>query len=176
MRKLRVLLVALSLLLPLLVVNAALAQDGDDDDDGDGDRMHPVVKVLAHYFDEDEEDIEGYHDDGIGFGVLVKLYAMAAENDEDPEDLIEAYLDGTTLRELYDEYGKPALRGVGHVRRLPVDPDDGDDEPPAFLPPGRGGTPPGHGGMPPGQAKKWADPPGGGNHIVPLPIVPRDDD
>lgn len=170
MRKFRVLMLALSLLLPLLIVSVALAQDEDNDDDGDA--AHPIVKMLAYYFDEEEDTLEDYHDEGIGFGVLVKLYAIAAENDDvDADELVEAYLDGMTLREMYEEYGKPAVRGVGHVRWLPVDPDDEDA--PSFLPPGQGGTPPGLGGMPPGQAKKWADPwRGGRGPIIPLPTPP----
>ena len=71
-----------------------------------------------------------YHSQGIGFGVLVKLFAMSQELEEaclsglDPdacevtlEDLIQAFEAGTGLGELFELYGKPELLGVGHVRK-----------------------------------------------------------
>jgi hypothetical protein len=80
------------------------------------------------------EQIAAYHEQGVGFGVLVKLYAMAeasaaacaaapaAENSEPArctavtvEELVQAHQSGTGLGELFKTYGKPALLGVGHV-------------------------------------------------------------
>lgn len=97
-------------------------------------------------------EIAAYHDSGIGFGVLVKLYAIsmasqeACESEpggeeepvEDPEaetpeetcgvsveQLVEEFEGGAGIGELFKTYGKPDLLGVGHVRKLL----SGGDEP-----------------------------------------------
>jgi hypothetical protein len=75
------------------------------------------------------DEIAAYHEDGLGFGVLVKLYAMAAASQEacddeestDPcgvtvEELVEAFQSGTGMGDLFKEYVRPSVRGVGHVR------------------------------------------------------------
>jgi hypothetical protein len=98
------------------------------------------------------EEIAMYHEEGVGFGVLVKLYAMAEASKEgcapqvDPEatpeapadgtpaadgttdvveptctvvtvaDLVTEFQGGTGMGQLFKEYGKPALLGVGHVK------------------------------------------------------------
>lgn len=88
------------------------------------------------------EEIAGYHEAGMGFGQLVKIYAMvqaseeacaaedgdeapAAESTEDVEtcsplvvdDLVTAVQSGTGMGSLFKEYGKPAMLGVGHVKQ-----------------------------------------------------------
>jgi hypothetical protein len=97
------------------------------------------------------EEIAMYHEEGLGFGVLVKLYAMAEASKEgcapqtDPEatpdpnatpegdgttaaaeptctvvtvaDLVTQFQNGTGMGQLFKEYGKPALLGVGQVRK-----------------------------------------------------------
>jgi hypothetical protein len=93
------------------------------------------------------EEIARYHAEGMGFGVLVKLYAMAqasqeacaptadseivaaAEEGEEGlpetdactavtvEELVSAFKDGSGMGQLFKEYGKPALLGVGHVKK-----------------------------------------------------------
>jgi hypothetical protein len=85
------------------------------------------------------EQIAMYHDEGVGFGVLVKLYAMAEDAVKacadlqapgvvvDPtlpaceavtvEQLVIELQSGTGMGELFKTYGKPALLGVGHVRK-----------------------------------------------------------
>ncbi len=88
------------------------------------------------------DQIAYYHDQGIGFGVLVKLYAMAEHFDyecrtgNNPEaceisieDLIQSFQEGTGLGEMFKVYGKPELLGVGHVRKAMDDyPDMTDAE------------------------------------------------
>lgn len=140
---------------------------------------HPVVQLLAKYFDRvkeweteteatpeadgeetpdpsatpgTEEDlgeeveeempigdqIAQYHEEGMGFGVLVKLYAMAEAYEENcaalepevdaetgetlacgftAEELVEEFKGGTGMGQLFEEHGKPSLLGVGHVRK-----------------------------------------------------------
>jgi hypothetical protein len=87
------------------------------------------------------EQIAQYHEDGMGFGVLVKLYAIAEASAEEcaalddsgddeaaadeaeectvvtVDELVEAVQGGTGMGQLFKEYGKPALLGVGHVRK-----------------------------------------------------------
>jgi hypothetical protein len=83
------------------------------------------------------DQIAYYHDQGIGFGVLVKLYAMAEHfdyecrtgNNPDAceislEDLIQSFQEGTGLGEMFKVYGKPELLGVGHVRKAMNDHED----------------------------------------------------
>ena len=85
------------------------------------------------------EEIAQYHAEGMGFGVLVKIYAMAeaaqeaydlaaeeaAENGTEaetctavtPAELVDQFQSGTGMGQLFKEYGKPALLGVGHVKK-----------------------------------------------------------
>jgi hypothetical protein len=73
------------------------------------------------------DEIAAYHDDGLGFGVIVKLYAMAAQAeaacaefeelcDVTVAGLVSDFESGVGIGELFKLYGKPALLGVGHVR------------------------------------------------------------
>jgi hypothetical protein len=86
----------------------------------DGDDGPVVVDASAK--------IVALHEDGMGFGVIVKLYAIAAASQEDCDDgddetcvnvdeLVVALQSGTGLGQLFKEHGKPALSGVGHVRK-----------------------------------------------------------
>ena len=134
------------------------------------------------------DEIAAYHDDGLGFGVLVKLYAMAAALEdtcadaEEPcgatvDELVAAFQSGMGLGDLMEEYGKPTILGIGHVKGKggrpdhagPKDredhPDDEDDD----------GLQPEHAGpkdkpTPPGQAKEKNGPPG---HAGPKPKKPK---
>jgi hypothetical protein len=128
------------------------------------------------------DEIAAYHEDGLGFGVLVKLYAMAAASQEacddeesaDPcgvtvEELVEAFQSGTGMGDLFKEYVRPSVRGVGHVRgkdggrpdhagpkdRADRPGDDADDDadgddgsPPNLAGPKDKGGPPDHAGPP----------------------------
>lgn len=73
------------------------------------------------------DEIAAYHNDGMGFGVILKLYAMAeqagrmCEEDDEQcdvtvESLVAAFQSGVGMGELFQLYGKPALLGIGHVR------------------------------------------------------------
>jgi hypothetical protein len=84
-------------------------------------------------------EVAAYHDEGMGFGVLVKLYSMAAALHENctsteatctsVEDLVQAFQSGTGMGELFKLYGKPKTLGVGHVRKIVRSMTDGDVEP-----------------------------------------------
>lgn len=85
------------------------------------------------------EQIALYHESGMGFGVLVKLYAMAeasvetclkqlaAAGSATPEtttcealtvdQLVTEFMSGTGVGQLFKDYGKPALLGVGQVKK-----------------------------------------------------------
>jgi hypothetical protein len=70
--------------------------------------------------------IQAYHDDGMGFGVLTKLYAMAQESGQPVDTLVTAFKSGMGMGQLFKENGKPSLLGVGHVRKELKDQQDGD--------------------------------------------------
>jgi len=110
------------------------------------------------------DEIAAYHEEGLGFGVLVKLYAMAAASREACEDeesaepcgvtveeLVEAFRSGVGLGDLFREYGRPSILGVGHVRNgrggraaradWSNDSPDGDADDDGFGPPDHAGRP-----------------------------------
>jgi hypothetical protein len=71
------------------------------------------------------DQIAMYHDAGIGFGVLVKLYSLSLASGVPVDELITKFKGdpitgegGMGLGQLFKEYGgKPPLLGVGHVRK-----------------------------------------------------------
>lgn len=115
---------------------------------------HPVVKLLSAYFDQEVPDpsalppseptdtdddsglgpiglkIAAYHEDGMGFGVLVKIFSMIKASEEAclkegaPEgctpltdEALVAMFKEKGMGALFKEYGKPAMLGVGHVKQ-----------------------------------------------------------
>jgi len=84
------------------------------------------------------DQIAPLHEDGMGFGVIVKLFAIADESQEACDDdgdggtpcgvtvdvLAEAFDTGMGMGQLFEEFGKPAILGVGHVRKTARDSDD----------------------------------------------------
>ena len=61
--------------------------------------------------------IGAYHDEGMGLGVLVKLYAMADAFGVPVDELIARFKAGEGIGQLFQDesLGKPDLLGVGHV-------------------------------------------------------------
>jgi hypothetical protein len=88
------------------------------------------------------EQIAAYHDDGMGFGVLVKLYAIAQEQAETcqasatdegttcptVEELVILFQSGVGMGQIFKDYGKPSKLGVGHVRQEVNDKTTGKDK------------------------------------------------
>jgi hypothetical protein len=82
------------------------------------------------------EQIAAYHEEGMGFGVLVKLYAIADESVlcQAPEctadTLVELFKTGQIgMGQIFHEYGKPEKLGVGHVRQaMTPDKEKGKDK------------------------------------------------
>jgi hypothetical protein len=92
------------------------------------------------------DDIAAYHEDGYGFGVLVKVYAIVeaanegcgeetaapeegeegADCDVSVEEIMTLIEDGAGMGQLFKEYGKPGLVGVGHIRQLMNENDNGN--------------------------------------------------
>lgn len=145
-------------------------------DELQGAYVHPIAQIIGAYFGRDKaatdeatptpetpvftpeeiaEQVNAYHEEGIGFGVLVKLYAMAEASAEkcstatvdttDPaaqpcvvvsvDELVTAFQGGQGMGQLFKEYGKPALLGVGHVKKelkkleqVPSPGEDSDDD------------------------------------------------
>ncbi len=84
------------------------------------------------------DQIAALHEDGVGFGVIVKFFAIASESQEACDDdgdgdspcgvtvnvLAEAFETGMGMGQLFEEFGKPAILGVGHVRKTARQSDD----------------------------------------------------
>jgi hypothetical protein len=133
--------------LVLTAVGSVAAQEETDDGEEELPTFeHPVIAVFREYFgDEVADEVAAYHpqgqggevggevggeepeEEGVGFGVLVKMYAIAAESQEacesatEPcgvtvEELMAAYNSGVGMGELYKLYGKPSVLGVGHMK------------------------------------------------------------
>jgi len=98
--------------------------------------------IVAWTLEEDgslsqvSDQIAAYHDEGMGYGVLVKLYAIAQESDlcQAPDcsvdTLVELFQTGEIgMGQIFKEYGKPQKLGVGHVRQeLTQDKQNGNDK------------------------------------------------
>lgn len=78
------------------------------------------------------DQIAAYHRAGMGFGQLVKLMSIAQETQdacagqEDNEgyacaltldELVQKVQSGVGFGQIFKEYGKPAMMGVGHIRQ-----------------------------------------------------------
>jgi len=107
------------------------------EDEETADSLRDALKTLAVDWGLGEDgsvvqpgdEIAAYHEDGLGFGVLVKLYAMAAASQEACDDeeatepcgvtvdeLVAALQSGTGMGDLFKEHVRPSITGVGHVR------------------------------------------------------------
>jgi hypothetical protein len=105
------------------------------------------VEIAEGAMTDAGDEISAYHDDGYGFGVLVKVYAIASEAQEsclasaeeveaeadeageaeesegvNPCSVTAAHLIGELeemgMGQVFKLYGKPEIMGVGHVRKL----------------------------------------------------------
>lgn len=128
---------------PTVVPTETPGEPGDNEDE-DFSFTHPLISLLDEYFgvpvsddptlpvDEEVistgEQIAGFLEEGMGFGLLVKLYAIAGESSEaclDQPDCVPVSVDelvtmlksGDGIGQLMKEYGKPSMLGVGHVRK-----------------------------------------------------------
>lgn len=107
------------------------------------DKILAALKALAVGLENGDivlvsDRIAAYHDQGIGFGVLVKLYFLAsaqpacvnpasAECAAAVQALVDEFKGGAGMGQLFKKYGKPAGLGVGHVRNgLPGDKGNGN--------------------------------------------------
>jgi hypothetical protein len=105
------------------------------------------VEIAEGAMSDAGDKISAYHDDGYGFGVLVKVYAIASEAQKaclasageveteadktgepeesegiDPCSITAEHLIGELenmgMGQIFKLYGKPEIMGVGHVRKL----------------------------------------------------------
>ena len=49
-----------------------------------------IAEIIADEFDGDADDVSKLHEDGMGYGVIFKLYAIADAKDMDVDDFIES--------------------------------------------------------------------------------------
>lgn len=160
----RAVILCLALVLALLVSGTAAAEE---EDRVAPDFEHPSVALLGAYFESDPAEFAAYHEQGLGFGVLVKLYAIAAESQEacatgqsaqacvavTVEGLVAAFRSGTGMGELFRQHGRPSVVGVGQMIGAaggpPNDPGPRNDPgPPNSGGPPNDAGPPGHAGPP----------------------------
>lgn len=124
-------------MLPTPTLTETATEDAAVDASATATEAPTVTPVMGP--EEFAEQIAMYHADGMGFGVLVKLYAMAEAAVEacvnqpvstevvDPtqpaceavtvEELVSEIQGGAGMGQLFKEFGKPALLGVGHVKK-----------------------------------------------------------
>jgi hypothetical protein len=62
--------------------------DGDDGDDEVGEGAQHIAQVIADEFGGTQEDVLAQREQGIGFGALFKLHALAAAMDMSVDDLL----------------------------------------------------------------------------------------
>jgi hypothetical protein len=63
------------------------------------------------------EKFAALHDEGVGFGVLVKLLTLSDRGDTPLTTLVEEFKSGQGFKQLYEDYGAPTKRGVGQVKQ-----------------------------------------------------------
>ncbi|MBN1535629.1 MAG: hypothetical protein JW908_02770 [Anaerolineales bacterium] len=64
------------------------------------------------------DQVMAYHEAGVGFGVLVKLYSLSNASGIPVAELLAEFQSGVGIGELFKSYGgKPAETGVGHVKQ-----------------------------------------------------------
>jgi hypothetical protein len=69
---------------------------------------HPMALKLSRYFDLAYDQAMALHEEGIGFGVILKAYRLAAANPEagvTGADLFQMHLDGMGWGEIWHETG-----------------------------------------------------------------------
>ncbi|MGB9592311.1 MAG: hypothetical protein ACPL1K_07325 [Candidatus Kryptoniota bacterium] len=83
-----------------------------------GGSIQPVSALLSYYFGVTLQEINDYHAQGLGYGVLVKLYALANASGTSISDLVTQFKSGTGMGKLFKTYGgKPATVGVGQLKQ-----------------------------------------------------------
>ena len=87
--------------------------------------------LLAGVAQDSGQQIATYHDEGMGFGVLVKFYSLAQKSMEGcttatpatptcgvtVQQLVDAFRSGTGIGLIFKEYGRPDFMGVGQAKQ-----------------------------------------------------------
>ena len=101
--------------------------------------------------------IMGLREEGLGYGVIVKLISMSEEFGLDLDQLAQEFKgDHVGIGQLFKEHGKPSKLGVGHIRKAMNDQDDSGSttEPTTTVGTERGQGNSNKPDTPPGQLKK----------------------
>lgn len=87
--------------------------------------------LLAGVAQDSGQQIAAYHDEGMGFGVLVKFYSLAQKSMEGcttatpatptcgvtVQQLVDAFKSGTGIGLIFKEFGRPDFMGVGQAKQ-----------------------------------------------------------
>jgi hypothetical protein len=138
------------------VGHGPLYDDTITDTDTYSPTTHPVGSAIAEHFDVEYSEITRLHnEEGLGFGIIARIYFMADAWEIDPEALKVQFLDGMGWGEILKSHDWPrGLAGYGGNLGSIMSSRNkkGDDS----MPPGqlKKSQPEGEDWMPPGQLKK----------------------
>jgi hypothetical protein len=105
-------------------IRIKVGRHGEDDDGEPPDGFrHPIADRLSTYYGLDYDELMRMHEEGIGFGLVMKAYLVASTNPEaglSGEELLEMRLSGLGWGEIWHEtgahpgQGRPPWAGQGH--------------------------------------------------------------
>ena len=140
---------------------------------------HPVASAISEHFDVEYSKIAGHHfEEGLGFGVIARIYFMADAWGINPDDLKNQFLDGMGWGEIWGDILREqnlhpglARRGMNLGSIMSSRNKKGDD----WMPPGqlKKSQPESENWMPPGQLKK--DEPDDGAFVPPGQLKKSDE-
>ena len=73
------------------------------DEETAGENIHPIAAILASFFGEEPEIIDGYHEDGFGFGVIAQALWMSRNLTGTDEETGDSSLAADILRAKQDK-------------------------------------------------------------------------
>ena len=112
------------------------AADAADADDNEGDESNAVAQRIADEFKVPVSEVEGYHDQDIGYGVLAQLYAIAngrcgGQSQYTVQQLVELHNNGTGMGDIRKQaLGAAAARDctLGGLKQQELDDADANNQ------------------------------------------------
>ena len=108
----------LVIVLLMTMVGTVYAEDEppEGEEPGEGGSAHPVLALFEAAFEVSGEEIIAQQESGAGFGVLARLYSIAGESDATVGEMTALRKEGLGWGQIFKEYGKPAMLGVGNLK------------------------------------------------------------